>query len=65
MSLTLPASTNIASIALDFIQGLFSRPSPAAIRKANAGDVWALYSMSRGRDSVSPAVLSKLADHAA
>lgn len=65
MSHSLPAATNVASIALDFIQSLFSRPSPAALRKADAGDIWALYSMSRGRDSVSPAVLRKLADNAA
>lgn len=65
MSLTLPASTSIASVALDFVQGLFSRPTPAALRRAEPGDIWALYSMSRGRDSVSPAVLSKLADNAA
>lgn len=65
MSPSLPASTNVASVALDFIQSLFRRPSPAALRKADAGDVWALYSMSRGRDSVSPAVLHKLAEHAA
>ena len=61
----LPASTNVASIALDLIQNLFCRPSPAALRKASANDIWALYSMSRGRDSVSPAVLHKLADKAA
>ena len=65
MSPNLPASTNIASIALDLIQSLFRRPSPAALRRADAGDVWALYSLSRGRDSVSPAVLRKLADNAA
>ena len=65
MSPSLPASTNFASIALDLIQNLFRRPSPAALRKADAGDVWALYGMSRGRDSVSPAVLRKLADNAA
>lgn len=65
MSPSLPASTNVASVALDFIQSLLRRPSPAALRKADAGDVWALYSMSRGRDSVSPAVLHKLAEHAA
>lgn len=65
MSPNLPASTNVASIALDFIQGLFRRPSPAALRRADASDIWALYSMSRGRDSVSPAVLGKLAANAA
>lgn len=46
---------------INFIRSLFNT-TPAA-----RGDtsVWTLYSMSRGRDSVSPAVLRKLADHAA
>ena len=68
MSHTLPASTSVASVAFDFIQSLFSRPAPAAVRSAAAADsadVWSLYRMSRGADSVSPAVLRKLADRAA
>ncbi|MFC0253055.1 hypothetical protein [Massilia consociata] len=62
MSHTLPASAHVASTALDFILRLVRRPAPAA---ADTGDVWVLYSMHRGGDSVSPAVLRKLADGAA
>ena len=47
---------------INFIRNLF-HAAPAA--QGAGTSVWALYSMSRGRDSVSPAVLRKLADHAA
>ena len=68
MSHHLPASTDVASLALGFIQNLFRRPAPVAARgaaAADSGDVWALYRMSRGADSVSPAVLRQLAKAAA
>lgn len=47
----------------DFILGLFR--SPVSATRGNAGDLWSLYQLSRGRDSVSPAVLRRLADAAA
>lgn len=50
------------SHTIDFIRSLFRAEAPAA---RNDGDLWALFQMSRGRDSVSPAVLRKLADVAA
>jgi hypothetical protein len=64
MSHTLPVSTSVTSLAIDFIQSLF-RPAPVLSRKAAAGDPRTLYQMTRGRDSVSPAVLRNLADQAA
>jgi len=65
MSSSLPVSANVASVAFGFIARLFRRPSPAAARSADGADLWALYSMSRGRDSVSPAVQRALARNAA
>ena len=47
---------------INFIRSLFNTAPAAAPGNTS---VWALYSMSRGRDSVSPAVLHKLAAHAA
>lgn len=46
-----------------FLRSLFLVPAPAAVR-SNEIDLRALYRMSRGRDSVSPAVLRKLAEAA-
>ncbi len=63
MSSSLPVSANVASVAFGFIARLF-RKAPA-VRKSEGADLWALYSMSRGRDSVSPAVLRELAKKAA
>lgn len=64
MSHSLPVSASVASLAFGFIARLFRKPAPGAARAAS-DDVWSLYGMSRGRDSVSPAVLSKLAEKAA
>ena len=47
---------------INFIRSLFNSTSAV---QGNAGNLWTLYQMSRGRDSVSPAVLRKLAAHAA
>ena len=55
---------NIMSTTFDFIRSLFRTSSPVAAG-GNASDLLALYQLSRGRDSVSPAVLRKLADAAA
>jgi hypothetical protein len=52
------------STTIDFILSLFRTPVPAVVRGADAGDLRTLYQMSRGRDSVSPAVLRKLAEAA-
>ncbi|MGH8856237.1 MAG: hypothetical protein ACREWI_18380 [Telluria sp.] len=51
------------SQTLAFIRTLFRAETPAAAHAG--GDLWALFRMSRGRDSVSPAVLRKLANAAA
>jgi hypothetical protein len=51
------------SNTIDFIRSLFRTPAPAAVRGAD--DVWTLYQMSRGRDSVPAAVQRKLAAAAA
>ncbi len=59
MSHSIPAAADVASLAFSFIGRLF-RTAPAA-----RDEVWDLYRMSRGADSVSPAVLRKLAENAA
>ncbi|CAN7262338.1 hypothetical protein [Massilia sp. LjRoot122] len=51
------------SATFDFIRSLFR--TPALAHSGNAVDLRTLYLLSRGRDSVSPAVLRKLADAAA
>ena len=58
------SGNNIMSSTFDFILSLFRQPVPAAIGN-DAGDLRTLYQLSRGRDSVSPAVLRKLAEAAA
>lgn len=63
MSNSLPVSANVASVAFAFIARLF-RTAPAA-RSTEGADLWTLYSLSRGRDSVSPAVLRELDKNAA
>jgi hypothetical protein len=65
MPISLPVSANVASLAFGFIARLFRKAAPAAARKTGGADLWTLYSMSRGRDSVSPAVLRELDKHAA
>ena len=49
-----PRATRFARATLDAVRGLFTASS----------DVWALYRMNRGADSVSPAVLRHLAERA-
>ena len=61
---SLPVAAQVINAAFGFIQSLFLRPAPVAAR-ADAIDLRTLYQMSRGRDSVSPAVLRKLAEAAA
>jgi hypothetical protein len=51
------------SHAIDFIRSLFRAEAPAV--RAATDDVWTLFQMSRGRDSLSPAVVRKLAAAAA
>ena len=47
--------------ALAFVKAVFQGAVPASAgASADTGDVWQLYRMTRGVDSVSPAVLSKL-----
>ncbi|MEX5746785.1 hypothetical protein [Massilia sp. X63] len=53
------------STIVEFIRSLFHAPAPAvAVARDNQADLWALYQLSRGRDSVSPAVLRRLAEAA-
>jgi hypothetical protein len=54
---------NIMSAIIEFFRSLFHAPVPALARSGQA-DLRTLYQLSRGRDSVSPAVLRKLADAA-
>ncbi|MBQ5946086.1 hypothetical protein [Massilia sp. ST3] len=49
------SSTGFARAALDAVRGLFTA----------SNEVWALYRMNRGADSVSPAVIRRLAQRAA
>ena len=56
---------NIMSTTIDFIRNLFRIPAAVVTGSSSGGDLWSLYQLSRGRDSVSPAVLRKLADAAA
>lgn len=53
------------SAIVEFFRSLFHAPVPAVARSSKQADLWALYQLSRGRDSVSPAVLNKLAQAAA
>jgi hypothetical protein len=46
---------------ISLLRSLFLLPTPAAVRSTEA-DLHTLFRMSRGRDSVSPAVLRKLAE---
>lgn len=62
MSTSLPVSANVVSLAFGYIARLFKAP---VARSADGVDLRALYNMSRGRDSVSPAVLRALDKHAA
>ena len=54
---------NIMATIVSFIRSLFLTPAPITAHNSG-GDLWILYQLSRGRDSVSPAVLRKLADAA-
>jgi hypothetical protein len=63
MSTSLPVSANVASVAFGFIARLFGT-KPAA-RSTEGADLRTLYRLSRGRDSVSPAVLRELDKNAA
>lgn len=47
-------TTSFARATVDAVRGLFTA----------SNDVWALYRMNRGADSVSPAVLRRLAEQA-
>jgi len=49
---------------ISFIRSLFLTPAPIAARSSAGVDLRTLYQLSRGRDSVSPAVLRKLAEAA-
>jgi hypothetical protein len=51
------------SAIIEFFRSLFHAPVPALARSGQV-DLRTLYQLSRGRDSVSPAVLRKLADAA-
>ncbi|MGI4841934.1 MAG: hypothetical protein ACRYF7_01340 [Janthinobacterium lividum] len=53
----------IMATIIHFVRSLFLTPAPIAARNSG-GDLWSLYQLSRGRDSVSPAVLRKLAEAA-
>jgi len=61
-SIAIPGNDIMATI-LNFIRSLFLTPAPIAAHNSG-GDLWSLYQLSRGRDSVSPAVLRKLAEAA-
>ena len=52
------------SAIIEFFRSLFYVPAPAVARNKQ-GDLRTLYQLSRGRDSVSPTVLRKLAEAAA
>ncbi len=52
------------STIVEFFRSLFYVPAPAVARSGQV-DLRTLYQLSRGRDSVSPAVLHKLAEAAA
>lgn len=54
---------HIMNTFFDFLRSLFLVPAPATAR-GNDVDLRTLYRMTRGRDSVSPAVLRKLAEAA-
>jgi uncharacterized protein YbjQ (UPF0145 family) len=61
---TRPAATGFARAAFDFLRGLFTGASPAYGRATDNSEVWALYRMSRGVDTVPPAALRRLAERA-
>ncbi|OON62385.1 hypothetical protein B0920_02645 [Massilia sp. KIM] len=61
---TRPAAAGFARASFDFLRGLFTGASPAYGRATDSSEIWALYRMSRGVDTVPPAALRRLAERA-
>ncbi|MFN3789353.1 hypothetical protein [Massilia sp.] len=57
------SGNDIMATIINFVRSLFLTPAPITAHHSG-GDLWSLYQLSRGRDSVSPAVLRKLAEAA-
>ncbi len=52
------------SAIVEFIRSLFQAPVPAVARSSSQADLWALYKLSRGRDTLTEADLRRLAEAA-
>jgi len=58
-------AVQLSAVAATITNFLRAKAAPViATRGADAGDVWALYRMTRGADAVTPAVARRLAAHA-
>ena len=65
LSLRPTFATQLSAVAATIANFLRSKAAPViAARTSDAGDVWALYRMTRGADAVTPAVARRLAAHA-
>lgn len=58
-------AVQLSAVAATIVNFLRAKAEPViAARNADAGDVWALYRMTRGADAVTPAVARRLQAHA-
>lgn len=58
-------AVQLSAVAATITNFLRAKAAPViAARGADAGDVWALYRMTRGADAVTPAVARRLEAHA-
>lgn len=58
-------AVQLSAVAATIVNFLRAKAAPViAARNADAGDVWALYRMTRGADAVTPAVARRLEAHA-
>ncbi|MGF6272549.1 hypothetical protein ABIB38_000905 [Massilia sp. UYP11] len=65
LSLRPSFAAQLSAVAATLTNFLRAKAAPVAVpRSADAGDVWALYRMTRGADAISPAVARRLEAHA-
>ncbi|MDY0973398.1 hypothetical protein SOM61_00375 [Massilia sp. CFBP9012] len=65
LSLRPSLAVQLSAFAATLANFVRAKAAPGAVaRSADAGDVWALYRMTRGADAVSPAVARRLEVHA-
>ena len=65
LSLRPSFAAQLSAFADTLVNFMRAKAAPGSVaRSADAGDVWALYRMTRGADAVSPAVARRLEAHA-